>query len=269
MNTRPLAVVTGASSGIGYELARELAQRGHDLVLTAENEAISAAAEQVERLGADVTVVRADLRDPKEVERLAEQVRQTGRTVEVLVVNAGVGASGDFVSGTTLADQLSVVDLNVRSAVHLVKLLLPDMVDHGRCRLLFTSSIAATAPGPFQTVYHASKAFLQSFGQGLREELRGHGVTVTTLMPGPTATRFFERAGMTDTKVGAGPKDPAPEVARQGLDALFAGKDRIVPGSLRNTVQTALSHVIPDRLLTAVQRKATAPGTAEPERSSR
>jgi uncharacterized protein len=263
MNTRPLAVVTGASSGIGYELARELAHREHDLVITAENEAIVEAAKHCEGIGAEVTAVRADLRDPTELERFAARVQELGRPVDVLAINAGVGMSGDFVTGTVLADQLAVVDLNVRSAVHLAKLLLPAMVDRGSGRLLFTSSIAATSPGPFQTVYHASKAFLQSFAQGLREELRGRGISVTALMPGPTETRFFERAGMTDTKIGAGPKDFAPEVARQAVEALLAGKDHVVAGSLRNKVQTVAAHVLPDRLLTAVSRKASAPGSAK------
>lgn len=261
MNARPLAVVTGASSGIGYELARELAHRGHDLILTAEDEAIAEAAQRCERLGVAATAIRADLRDPQEVERFATQVRS--RPVDVLAVNAGVGVSGDFVSGTVLADQLAVVDLNVRSAVHLTKLLVPAMVDRGSGRLLFTSSIAATAPGPFQTVYHASKAFLQSFAQGLREELRGRGVTVTAVLPGPTETRFFERAGMTDTKIGAGPKDPAEEVARQAVDALLAGKDHVVTGSVRNKVQTVAGRVLPDRLMTAMHRRMSAPGTAK------
>jgi uncharacterized protein len=261
MSARPLAVVTGASSGIGYELARELAGRGHDLVLTAEDDAITEAGRHCERLGAAVIAIRADLRAPAEVEQFATQLRD--RPVEVLAVNAGVGASGDFVDGTVLADELAVVDLNVRSAVHLTKLLVPAMVARGHGRLLFTSSIAATTPGPFQTVYHASKAFLQSFAQGLREELRGRGVSVTALMPGPTETRFFVRAGMTDTKVGAGPKDPAAEVARQAVDALLAGKDHVVAGSVRNKVQAVAGRVLPDRLLTAVHRKASAPGTAD------
>jgi len=262
MTARPLAVVTGASSGIGYELARELARRGYDLVITAENEAVAEAAQHCERLGATVTAVRADLRDPDEVERFATQAQGGGRPVDVLAVNAGVGASGSFVSDTPLADDLAIVDLNVRSAVYLAKLMVPAMVARGSGRVLFTSSIAATSPGPFQTVYHASKAFLQSFAQGLREELRGRGVSVTALMPGPTDTRFFERADMTDTKLGAGPKDPADDVAREAVDALLAGKDHVVAGSVRNKVQAVAGRLLPDRWLTAVQRKVSAPGTA-------
>jgi short-subunit dehydrogenase len=155
------------------------------------------------------------------------------------------------------------VDLNVRSAVHLAKLLVPDMVDRSQGKVLFTSSIAATAPAPFQAVYHASKAFLQHFAQGLREELKGTGVTVTAAMPGPTETRFFERAGMTDTKLGAGPKDDAAEVAKEAVQALMAGKDHVVTGSLRNKAQSVVGHLLPDRMLTAIQRRVSAPGTAK------
>ena len=256
MSARPLVVVTGASSGIGYELARELATRGYDLVVTAENEEIADVAGPLERLGAQVTAARADLRRPDEVVRFAELVQATGRPVDVLAINAGVGVGGHFVTGTVLADQLAVVDLNVRSAVHLAKVLLPAMVDRARGRVLFTSSVAATLPSEGQAVYHASQAFLLSFAQGLREELKTSGVSVTSLLPGPTATRFFERAGLADTKIGAGPKDDAAEVAKEAVEALLAGKDHVVAGSLRNKVQAVAGRVLPDRLLTAVSRKA-------------
>jgi uncharacterized protein len=263
LNERPLAVVTGASSGIGHELAKELAAQGFDLLVVAENEVITTVPAQLERAGSQVTAIQTDLTVPKEVDGLAAKIRALNRPVSILAINAGVGVSGGFVRDTSLADQLAVVDLNVRSAVHLAKLLVPDMVDRARGRVLFTSSIAATSPGPFQAVYHASKAFLQSFAQGLREELRDTGVTVTAAMPGPTATRFFERAGMTDTKIAADPKDDPAEVARQAVSATLAGKDHVVTGSLRNKVQAVAGRVLPDRLLTAVHRKASAPGTAQ------
>lgn len=262
MTDRPLAVVTGASSGIGYELAREFAERDFDVLAVAENEEITRVPGKLERPGVQVTAIRADLTRPAEVDGLAEKITALGRPVGVLAINAGVGVSGGFVRDTVLDDQLTVVDLNVRSAVQLAKRLLPAMVDRGKGRVLFTSSIAATMPGPFQAVYHGSKAFLQSFAQGLREELRGSGVTVTSVMPGPTATRFFVRAGMLDTKLGAGPKDSAADVAKQAVEATLAGKDHVVTGSLRNKVQSVVSHVVPDRILTAVGRRMSAPGTA-------
>ncbi len=263
LNERPLAVVTGASSGIGHELARELAAKGFDLLVVAEDEEITGAPARLEHPGTQVTAMRVDLSVPKEVDAFAAKIKSLNRPVSVLAINAGVGISGGFAQDTTLADQLAVVDLNVRSAVHLVKLLVPDMVDRAAGRLLFTSSIAATSPGPFQAVYHASKAFLQSFAQGVREELKGTGVTVTAVMPGPTATRFFERARMTDTKLGTGPKDDAADVARQAVEAMLAGKDHVITGSFRNKAQSVAGRVLPDRLLTAIQRRVSAPGTAK------
>ncbi|OLF11891.1 SDR family NAD(P)-dependent oxidoreductase [Actinophytocola xanthii] len=262
VSERPLAVVTGASSGIGYELSRELAERDYDLLVVAEDEGITAVPGKLERPGVQVTGIRADLTRAEEVDGLAEKITALGRPVDVLAINAGVGVSGDFVRETSLEAQLTVVDLNVRSAVQLAKRLLPAMVDRGSGRVLFTSSVAAAAPGPFQAVYHGSKAFLQSFAQGIREELRGSGVTVTSVMPGPTATQFFGRARMTNTKLGAGPKDSAAEVAAQAVEAMLAGKDHVVPGSLRNKVQTVMGRVVPDRVLTAIQRRISAPGTA-------
>lgn len=263
LNDRPLAVVTGASTGIGYELAKELAGRGYDLVVTAENEEIADAPGRIERPGAQVTAIRANLADPKEVDGFAAKVRALARPIDVLALNAGIGVSGDFVRDTELSDQLAVVDLNVRSSVHLAKLLLPDMVDRGAGRVLFTSSIAATTPGPFQAVYHASKAFVQSFAQALREELKDTGVTVTAVMPGPTDTEFFERANMEDTKLGAGPKDSAADVAKEAVEATLAGKDHVVTGSFRNKAQVVAGRVVPDRVLTALGRKVSEPGTAD------
>jgi short-subunit dehydrogenase len=155
------------------------------------------------------------------------------------------------------------VDLNVRSTVHLSKRLLPEMVERGAGRVLFTSSIAATAPGPFHSVYAASKAFISSFADALREELTDSGVTVTTLMPGATATDFFRRAGMEDTKVATGAKDDPAEVARDGYEALMAGKDHVVAGSLKNKVQVAASRVLPDPVKAKLQRSATEPGSGK------
>ncbi|EWM10707.1 LOW QUALITY PROTEIN: dehydrogenase DhgA, partial [Kutzneria sp. 744] len=221
----PLAVVTGASSGIGLELAHQLAANGFDLFVCAEDSELVIAADALRADNVAVEAVRADLTEPDGVEQLVESVTATGRPVDALVINAGVGVSGAFVGDSTPADQLSVVDLNVRSAVHLAKLLLPNMAARGSGRVLFTSSIAAVMPGPFQTVYNASKAFLLSFAEALREELKDSGVTVTTLMPGPTDTEFFDRADMGDTKLGASEdKDSAELVAEQGYKAMMAGK---------------------------------------------
>lgn len=257
----PLAVVTGASTGIGRELALCLARGGYDLVLAAENPELDDAARAAEALGATVRQVRVDLALPEGVDELAASV--SGRPVEALVINAGVGVNGPFAGDTPLQDHLRVVDLNARSAVHLAKALTPEMVRRGRGRVLFTSSIAATMPGPFQSVYNASKAFLQSFSEALREELKGTGVTVTSLQPGPTETEFFVRARMRDTKLGAGAKDSAAAVARQGYEAMLRGKDSVVAGSPRNRAQVAVARIAPERLMAAVHRRMSEPGSAQ------
>lgn len=260
-----LAVVTGASSGIGYELAKVLADNGFDVVVAAEDERIDETAAQL-RLrsgGVHVEPVRVDLRGYEGVELLVSRVRSLGRPVEVLAVNAGVGVGGGFVHDTSLGDNLEIVDLNVRSSVHLAHRLIGDMVDRKEGKVLFTSSVAATAPGPFHSVYAASKAFLASFAQGLREELRDTGVSVTTLMPGPTDTEFFDRAGMQDTKVATGDKDDPAQVAQQGFDALMKGDDHVVAGSLKNKVQAIAGKVAPDPVKAKMMRTMTEPGSAK------
>ncbi|MFI5614104.1 SDR family NAD(P)-dependent oxidoreductase [Amycolatopsis sp. NPDC051903] len=259
---KPLAVVTGASSGIGLELAKQFAQHDCDVVLTAEDDELAAAAEQVRSCGGAVDTVRTDLARPEGVEELVARVAESGRPIEALAVNAGVGVNGEFAGDTRLDDQLTVVDLNVRSAVHLAKRVVPDMVERGRGRVLFTSSIAGTAPGPYQVVYSASKAFLTSFSEGLRGELKDKGVTVTALLPGATDTEFFERADMADTKIDAGPKASAADVAEAGFAALMAGDDKVVTGA-KNKVTAAASRALPDQAKAAQQGKMMKPGSAQ------
>ena len=244
---RPLALVTGASSGIGRAVAHELVLRGHDVVVTADDDLLEEAATELDAAGGSVTAHRADLTSAEGVERLHEAVLATGRPLSVAVLNAGVAASGHF-ARTPLEGDLDVVDLNVRSVVHLTKLLLPAMVEQGAGRLLFTASIAGLAPGPYQATYAASKAFVHLFAEALRHELKGTGVSVTSLRPGPTDTLFFERAEMQDTVIGQMPKDRADKVARQAVEALFAGKDDVLSGSVLNKVQSLSSGFLPDRV---------------------
>ena len=168
----------------------------------------------------------------RSVEELYAAVAATGRSVDAAAVNAGIGRGGVFVD-TPMDDLLSVVDLNVASTVQLTRLLLSDMVARNAGRLLLTSSIAATMPGTYAAVYNASKSFVQSFAEALQEELSDSEVTVTSLMPGPTETDFFTRAEMDDTPIGQSKKDDPADVARQGFDALMAGKDRVVAASLK------------------------------------
>lgn len=261
--TRPLAVVTGASSGIGRALAREFAEHGFDLVIAAEDDELGEATTELTAHGAHVKAVQADLATFDGVEQLVAAAQSDGRAVDALAVNAGVGVGGDFARDTDLASNLKIVELNCAGAVHLTKRILPTMTQRGKGRVMFTSSIAATAPGPYHSVYAASKAFLSSLGQSLRQELKDSGVTVTVLMPGPTDTEFFERAGMEDTKIGQGPKDDPADVARDGYEAMMAGKDHVVAGSFKNKVQAAAGRVMSDPAKAKMQGGMTKPGSGD------
>ncbi len=265
---RPLALVTGASSGIGLELARQFAENGFDLVITAEDAELPAAAQRLRDDGARVTAVRVDLAKPGGVDELYATVRAAGRPLAAAALNAGVGAGGAFATDTDLRDELRLVDLNVRSTVQLAKYVVRDMVARDEGRILFTSSIASTMPGAFQAVYNASKSFVQSFALALRNEHKDTNVTITSLMPGPTDTEFFERADMLDTKVGAGDKDDPADVARDGFEALMAGKERVVSASMSTRFQGRGSRLLPDSAKAALHRRMAEPGTAEKEPES-
>lgn len=254
VSSRPLALVTGASSGIGLELARELASRGYDLVVTAEDAELDSAAASLSSSGSAVTPVRADLSTYDGVEQLWSAARAVGRPLDVVCLNAGVGKGGPFVEND-LDAELQVIALNVTGTVHLAKRVLQDMVARNRGRVLVTSSIASTQPGSYHAVYNASKSFEQSFTEAVQEELKDTGVTLTSLMPGPTDTEFFDRGDLTDTPLGASSmKDDPAQVAKQGIDALLRGDRKIVGGSLFTKLQAYAGAVLPD----AVKAKAHA-----------
>lgn len=260
--TKQFAVVTGASDGIGYELAKQFAQNGFDLLITAEDVAITQAARDIEALGANVEAVQTDLATYDGVETLYNKMKSSGRPVDAIAINAGVGVGGPFAE-TDLQEELNLINLNVVSTVHLAKHVVKDMVARGQGRILFTSSIAALMPGPFEAVYAASKSFVQSFSEALRNELKDQGVTVTALQPGPTDTNFFHRADMDDTKAGASKKDDPAQVAKQGFDALMAGDDHVVAGSLKTKAQAAVTNVLPSTANAAQHRKQAEPGSAD------
>ncbi|SDN11798.1 Short-chain dehydrogenase [Geodermatophilus siccatus] len=259
---RPLALVTGASSGIGLELARQFAEHGFDLVVNAEDAELTTAAEQLRAAGTTVQAVQADLRGAEGARAVYDAVTATGRPLAAAALNAGVGKGGPFVDNP-LEDELAIIDLNVRSTVVLAKSVVRDMAARGEGRVLFTSSVASTMPGPYQAVYNASKSFVQSFAEALDTELRGTGVTVTSLMPGPTDTEFFERGDLTDTKLGQGPKDDPAQVARQGFEAMMKGETKVLGGSLLSKAQAVVNSVLPDRLKSAGHAKMAEPGGAE------
>ena len=262
-SSRPLALVTGASSGIGLELARQFATHGFDLVIAAEDAELVTAARELEQEGGRVEAVKADLATPEGVEELHRRIQAGGRPLAAAALNAGVGQNGPFAE-TALESELRIVDLNVRSTVHLAKYVVRDMVARGQGRILFTSSVASAMPGSNEAVYNASKSFVQSFALALRSELKGSGVTVTSLMPGPTETEFMDRADMRDTPMGAtSMKDDALDVARQGFEGLMAGKERVEAASLMSKLQGRASRFLPDSAKAALHKKMAEPGAAK------
>lgn len=257
-NTAGLALVTGASSGIGFELAKLFAEDGYDLIVAADDDGIHAAAGKLAAAGTDVTPVQVDLRHADDVERLFRTATENGRHLAAAALNAGTGRGGQFIEGDLDSD-FNVVDLNVRSTVHLSKLVLRDMASHGSGKVLYTSSIVSQMPGSLQAMYNASKSFIQSFAEALHDEMRGTGVTVTSLMPGPTDTNFFARVGMADTVVGRMPKDDPAKVAKQGYDAMRRGDQKVVASSLLSKTLGMANRVLPDSVKAVANRLISQP----------
>ena len=254
----PLAIVTGASSGIGFELARCCAEKGFDLVIAADEPAIHEAAEKLRASGVEVTPCEVDLATTEGVDELVDAC--SGRAVDALLANAGRGLGNAFLDQDF--DRIKhVIDTNVTGTLYLIHRVGRQMRDAGRGKILITGSIAGLMPGTYQAVYNGTKALLDSFSYALRAELKDTGVSVTCLMPGATETEFFERADMLDTKVGTEKKQSPEEVARLGFEAMMKGDGDVVAG-WSNKLRAAISHVVPSSLLAEQHRKMAAPGTA-------
>ncbi len=256
---RPLAIVTGASTGIGYELAVECARHGFDLLVAADEPAIQQAAEQFRSMGVSAEAVEADLSTPEGVDKLLAGTQ--GRPVEYLLANAGRGLGKGFLDQDFAAAR-KVVDTNITGTIYLIQKVGNAMRSRGSGRVLITGSIAGFLPGTYQAVYNGTKAFLDSFSFALRHELKDSGVTVTCLMPGATETEFFDRADMKDTKVGSDKKDDAAKVAKDGFDAMMAGKGDVVSGWM-NKLQSAIANVLPAGMVAEQHRKMAEPGSAQ------
>ena len=258
-NTRPLAVVTGASSGIGYLLARCCAEQGFDLVIAADRP-LDEAVRALEACGASVTSVETDLSGRDGVDQLYAAI--AGRKVEALLANAGHGLGKGFLE-QDFDDVQHVIDTNVTGTLYLLHKVARDMRGSGQGRILITGSIAGFMPGAFQAVYNGSKAFIDSFAAALRNELKDTGVTVSCLMPGPTDTEFFARADMLDTQVGAddGKAKPA-DVAKAGFEAMMDGEADVVAG-LKNKLQVIMAKATPSQVLAEQHRKMAEPGSAK------
>jgi short-subunit dehydrogenase len=253
-----LAVVTGASTGIGFYLAHECAEHGYDLIIAADEPRIAKAAEELRPHGVAVMAVEADLATEEGVEKLYQAIG--GRPVEILVANAGRGLGHGFLD-QDFKEIRRVIDTNITGTLDLVQKIGRDMRARNAGRILITGSIAGYTPGTYQAVYNGSKAFLDSFSFALRAELDDTEVTVTCLMPGATETEFFARADMLDTKIGAGKKDDPRDVAKIGFDAMMRGDGDIVSG-WHNKLQTMLASVLPSGVLAQQHKKAAAPGSA-------
>lgn len=256
-----LALVTGASSGIGYELARELASRGYDVAIASAGERLYGAADDLRSFGTEITEIQQDLATRLGVEALWNTVVATGRPVDIACLNAGVGVGGLFWE-TDLAAELNMVELNCAGTVQLAKYVVRQMVRQGRGRILFTSSIAGEMVAPREAVYAATKAFFLSFAHSLRHELSETGVSVTALQPGPTDTDFFHRAGMDNTEVGQkGKQENSPrDVARQGIDALMDGKDHIyAASSMKTKLEGMVANAVPGAVKAAMHEKMARP----------
>jgi short-subunit dehydrogenase len=256
---RPLAVVTGASSGIGLELAKLCAENGFDLVIAADQGDLQAASDTLTALGAEVTPVPVDLATVGGVDALVAAIGS--RPVDALLANAGHGLGKGFLDQDFTAIQ-HVVDTNITGTLDLIQRVGRGMRDRKEGRILITGSIAGFMPGSFQAVYNGTKSFIDSFAYALRDELKDSGITITVLMPGVTDTHFFERADLMDTKVGTDEHkaDPA-NVAKAGFDAMMNGESDVIAG-LKNKVQAMLANITPAEVLARQHRKMAEPGSA-------
>lgn len=255
---RGLAVVTGASTGIGRELARLCAADGYDLVIAADEPEIHIVAEELPDTNVQILSVEVDLATMEGVEALCDAIEELDRPVDLLFANAGRGLGGAFLDQDP-TEFMRVIDTNVTGTVCLIHRIVREMRRRDRGKILITGSIAGYIPGSFQAVYNGTKSFIDSFAFALRNELKDTQVVVSCLMPGPTETEFFRRAGMLDTSVGRNEKDDPAKVARAGYDALMRGEADVVSG-WKNKLQTLLANVTPSGILAEHHRRMAEPG---------
>jgi len=265
--TGKIVLITGATSGIGRELTNLFAKDGHNLVLVARSgESLDLIAKEYEeQFGVQTMTIAQDLADPKAAEAIYEKTK--GTTIDILVNDAGQGVYGKFATETDIDQELAIIQTNATSLMHLTKLYAKDMVARNSGKILLLGSEVSVFPNPMMAVYGATKAFVKSFGEAIRNELLDTNVTVTVLMPGATNTDFFQKAGAAHVK-GADPAktaDPA-EVAKEGYEALMQGKDHVVAG-WANKARVAMAHVLPDPLLAKGVRSDMTPKDESEEES--
>ena len=255
-----LALVTGASSGIGLSLAKELAARGYDLLIASSGVRLDEASQELAASGVEVTPIQSDLATKEGVNELWAAAESKGSKLNVACINAGVGVGGLF-QDTDLDEELNMINLNCSGTVQLAKYVVQHMLQQEEGKILFTASIAGEMVAPREAVYAATKAFVLSFAHSLNYELRDSHITVTALQPGPTDTDFFHRAGMDNTQVGKDGKSEShpDDVARKGLDALFAGKDHVYSASAKTKLEGILSNLTPGAVKGAIHEKMAQP----------
>lgn len=266
---REYALITGGTSGIGYELAKLVAADGYKLIIVArdESELLNVSFAIRNAYGVEVLIISKDLFNPENAFALYSEIAARNIEIEILINDAGQGHYGEFVE-TDIRRELDIINLNVSSLVVLTKLFLQDMVYRGSGKIMNLSSIASKTPGPWQAVYHGTKAFVQSFTEAVRSEVKDSGVTVTALLPGATATDFFRKANMKGAKnIQEGKLDDAADVAKDGYRALMSGEDMVVSG-FRNKVQVAMNAITPDAKLADKTKERQAPVTAVPKRGT-
>lgn len=259
-NQQQYALITGATTGIGYELAKLFAKEHYNLVIVArsEQELNTCANELKQQYGVEVLPIAKDLFNREAPNEVYAEIKAKGIQVDVLVNDAGQGQYGEFVD-TDIDRELDIVQLNIGAYLMLTKSFLKEMVARGNGKILNVSSIGSKVPGPYQSVYHATKAFIQSWSEAIRSEVKDKGVTVTTLLPGPTATDFFNKAEMQESKlVQEGSMSDPVKVAQDGYDALMAGDDMIISG-LKNKAMIAASNVMPDPMVAEQMKKMGEP----------
>jgi short-subunit dehydrogenase len=258
-NISKFVLITGATSGIGYELAKLFAKDRYNLVIVARHEdKLEQTARELQQHGIQVVPIAKDLFEPESGFELYEDIKARGIEIDILVNDAGQGMYGEF-TDTPIRRELDIIQLNISSLVVLTKQFLQDMVARGEGKILNLSSIASKSPGPYQSVYHGTKAFVQSFTEAINNEVKETGVTITALLPGATDTDFFNKAEMNDSKmVQEGKLDDAAKVAKDGYEALMKGKDMVVSG-FKNKVSVAMSNVMPDSAAANSMRKQQQP----------
>ncbi len=245
-NLKNYALITGATSGIGYELAKLFAANKYNLVLVARNSSeLSLTASELQGFGVHVVTIEKDLFEKDAAKELYDEVQSKGIYVNVLVNNAGQGQYGLF-ADTALDREFDIIHLNINTVIALTKYFVKDMISNGSGKILNLGSIAGESPGPWNSVYHGTKAFINSWSAAIQNELKEHHISVTCLLPGATDTDFFNKAGMEQSKiVKEGDLDDVQKVAKDGYEALMAGEAKVISG-LKNKISVGMSNIISD-----------------------